>query len=356
MSSLFTRKTIIILAVITLFSIAAYFILPVSVPLIFALVTALFLEPAVRWVNRRFKITRNFSVLIVFLLFIMLIGAGSYFTLTKVIAEIINLGENLPQYITEINNIWYEMETDLVAASKDLPEEFVEEVSNQVEQLLLNMKNDLTNLFNIDSLKVFATNAVTGIPDYLVSVLVYLIALFLFLLELPRIKTRMYAHLTPKTADKVSFMNTRLSYVIFGFFKAQFLVSIIIFIATLIGLLLIKPEVALVMALIIWIIDFIPIIGSIVILGPWAIFHLLTGSIALGTKLAILAVLLLVIRRTVEPKVMGQHIGLSPLSTLISMYLGLQLLGILGFIIGPLLVIAFNSAREAGIIKLNFKI
>lgn len=113
---------------------------------------------------------------------------------------------------------------------------------------------------------------------------------------------------------------------------------------------------ALIMSIIIWIIDFIPIIGSIVILGPWALFHLLTGDLAMGTQLAILAAVLLIIRRTVEPKVMGTHIGLSPLATLIAMYLGLKLIGILGFIIGPLLVIAFNSAKEAGLIRMNFKI
>ncbi|SIC34527.1 sporulation integral membrane protein YtvI [Mycobacteroides abscessus subsp. abscessus] len=151
-------------------------------------------------------------------------------------------------------------------------------------------------------------------------------------------------------------MTSRLSYVVLGFFKAQFLVSLIIFFVSLVGLLIIAPDIALVMALVLWIIDFIPIIGSIVILGPWALFHLLTGDVVLGTKLAVLAAVLLIIRRTVEPKVMGTHIGLSPLSTLIAMYLGLKLLGILGFIIGPLILIAFNSAKEAGLIKMDFKV
>lgn len=76
----------------------------------------------------------------------------------------------------------------------------------------------------------------------------------------------------------------------------------------------------------------------------------------MGIQIAILAIILLAIRRTVEPKVMGQHIGLSPLATLISMFIGLKLLGIFGFILGPLLVIAFNSAKEAEIIKWKLKI
>src|SRR5699024_9962685 len=103
-------------------------------------------------------------------------------------------------------------------------------------------------------------------------------------------------------------------------------------------------------------IDLIPIIGSIIILGPWSLFMFLAGDTQMGIQLAILAIILLAIRRTVEPKVMGQHIGLSPLATLIAMFLGIKLLGILGFILGPIVVITFTSAKEAGIIKWNIKV
>src|SRR5699024_8547163 len=144
--------------------------------------------------------------------------------------------------------------------------------------------------------------------------------------------------------------------VILGFFKAQFLVSILIFIASLAGLLMITPKVALIMSLIIWVIDLIPIIGSIIVLAPWPLFMLLSRNIGMGITLTIRPAILLIIRRTVEPKLMGQHIGLSPLATLIAMFLGIKLLGILGFILGPLFVIAFTSAKEAGIIKWNVKI
>lgn len=352
MSSLFTKRSLIIVIAVILAIFLMYIILPVSVPLIVAFITALFLEPLVKLLQDKAKIARRFSVLIVFLLFMFFIGFSGYFIVTKVVTEAIDIVENAPQYINEINKGWLRAEANFTEAAKDLPQELVTEVSTQVQDFLNKLRNDIVAYLNINNIKALLTN----IPNYLVSFLVYLIALFLFLLDLPRLRESLYNHLTEKTADKVNFMTSRLSYVIFGFFKAQFLVSVIIFIVSLVGLLLITPELALVMAIIIWVIDFIPIIGSIVILGPWSLFHLITGDIALGTKLAILAIILLTIRRTVEPKVMGSHIGLSPLSTLIAMYLGLKLLGILGFIIGPLLLIAFNSAKEAGIIKLNFKL
>ncbi|WP_102347061.1 sporulation integral membrane protein YtvI [Bacillus sp. Marseille-P3661] len=340
--------TIILIAVLAL----CLLILPLSIPLIIALITALILEPSVKFIQMKLKNKRKLSVLIVFTLFLFLLVLGNYILVTKVVTEVVQLAQNAPTYINEVNNLWLKAEKQLTTAAEDLPIEVVTEISDQVEGFLTKMRTGLTEKVNIDNI----TKLITNIPNYLVSIIVYLIALFLFMLELPNLKERIYAHFTPKTADRVSFMTSRLYYVVFGFCKAQFLVSIIIFIVSLIGLLLIVPEVALIMALIIWVIDVIPIIGSIVIMLPWSLFQLLTGNIAVGTQLAILGGILLVIRRTVEPKVMGKHIGLSPLATLIAMYLGLKLFGILGFIIGPLVIIAFNSAREAGIIKVNFKI
>lgn len=352
MPKFLSKRFLLLLLVIAILAVITFWILPVSIPLILAFFTALALDPAVRLIKQRTKLKRYLSVTIVFTLFVIMISLISYFLITKVITEGIAIVENSPMYIQNITQMWETVEANMQTVSKSFPPEFVQEFTYQIEQFLENTK---VKISDIDYLKII-TAIVTEIPNYLVSILVYLIALFLFLLDLPRLKRQAYSYLSEQTAEKVQFMTGRLSYVIFGFFKAQFLVSIIIFVVSLIGLLMIAPKVALLMAFIIWVIDFIPIIGSIVILGPWALYYFVSGDITMGSKLAILAIMLLVIRRTVEPKVMGRHIGLSPLSTLISMYIGLKLLGIMGFIIGPIILIAFNSAREAGLIKINIKL
>ncbi|MBD8068424.1 sporulation integral membrane protein YtvI [Bacillus sp. PS06] len=352
MSQLFNKRIALMILVLAFIVMIGYFILPVSLPLIIAFITALMLEPLVKLLQRKVNIKRHLSVLITFLLFLLLVAISGYFLTTKIIGEAIKIIENAPIFINEINRVILDLEKNLAYRSQDLPPEFVEAIRKQIEGFLSTLQTYIVSYFNINNLKSLLTN----IPNYLVSFLVYMIALFLFMIDIPNMRERVNAHLTEKTADKVNFMVSRLSYVVLGFVKAQFLVSLLIFIASLIGLFIIAPEVALVMAFVIWIIDIIPIIGSIIIMLPWAMFHLMTGDVVLGTKLAILGAILLIIRRTIEPKVMGSHIGLSPLSTLIAMYLGLKLFGLLGFIIGPMILIAFNSAREAGIIKLNFKI
>ncbi|MDQ0215208.1 sporulation integral membrane protein YtvI [Oikeobacillus pervagus] len=352
MAKFFSKKRIAIILAILLIAVILYLVLPVSVPLITALVTAIILEPPIAFLHRRFHLERKWSVMIIFISFLLCIFFITYVVSTKVIGEAINLVEGAPQYINNISDLWIQYEDKLLKASEDLPKELVKEVSDTIQNFFTSFKDSIKQYLSIEKI----SSALADIPNYLVSFIVYLIALFLFMLDLPKIKEGFYRHLSDQTADKVHFMTSRLSFVIFGFLKAQFLVSIIIFIVSLIGLLFITPHVAVVMSLVIWVIDLIPIIGSIVILAPWALYYFIMGDITIATQLSILAAVLLIIRRTIEPKVMGSHIGLSPLATLIAMYLGLKLLGILGFIIGPLILILFSSAREAGIINLNYKI
>lgn len=346
------RKYIYLIIGIIVVALFTYFVLPVSLPIILALITALFLSPPVKLLINRAKLSRSIAVFLIFISFLMIIVLVGYFTFTRALTQVNQFVENLPMIINEINIVWMSVLENLRVQFDQYSPDIVNDIDAVVTTQLLQLRNTLQDVNIIGH----ATSILVKVPSYLVSFLVYLISLYLILLDLPRLKTKIFGYMSEDTAEKVRFMSSRLSYVVFGFFKAQFLVSIIIFIVTFIGLLIIAPEVALVMSIFIWAIDFIPIIGSIAVLAPWAGYYIIAGNTAIGIQLLILAALLLTIRRTVEPKVMGHHIGLSPLATLVSLYIGLMLFGAVGFILGPLAVILFTSAKEAGIIKMNIKI
>ncbi|MFC4556990.1 sporulation integral membrane protein YtvI [Virgibacillus kekensis] len=347
-----TKRQWTIIFLIIFLILLFYFIVPISVPLIVALVTALMLNPLIRLLQRKIKISRKNAVIIVFLLFLVVIGLAGSFIVTKAATQVVTFVEDVPSHFNQLNSAYKDWENDFEKYTQNLPEEFYGQITQSIEDQLNTLSTAIKEKITIDRIaQIFAE-----IPQYLISFLVYLIALFLFMLEIPLLKAKLYNLMTKETAEKVSFMNNRLSNVVLGFLKAQFLVSVVIFLVSLIGLFLIIPDVAIIMAMVIWLVDFIPLIGSIIILGPWAVFMFFAGETALGIQLSILAIILLAIRRTVEPKVMGHHIGLSPLATLIAMFLGVKLFGIIGFVLGPLILIAFNSAREAEIIKWNVKI
>lgn len=345
------RKILILLAIIFIISLI-YYVLPVSLPLIAAFITALFLEPLVKVLQKHLKLKRRLSVLLTFIIFILLISLFGYFITTKVITEVIKTVENAPQYINGITRAWIKVQENMVNVTKDLPTVIVKQINLQMEQFLQNFRDSLLSYVNIDNIKRILTN----IPNYLVSFIVYLVALFLFLLELPGITNMHYQYFTEKTETKVKFMSSRLSFVVSGYLKGQFLISMIVSIISLIVLLLITPNIALGMALFIWVADFIPIFGALTVFIPWALFYLITGNMEIGLPLTFLAISLLFVKRAVKEKLMGSRVGLSPLSTIVGMYLGFKLLGLIGMIGGPLVLIIIKSASEAGIIKINFKI
>ncbi|MHA6258589.1 sporulation integral membrane protein YtvI [Sporosarcina sp. CAU 1771] len=352
MSKWLTKRNFL-LALSTVFIILVFiYIVPVSIPIIVALVTALLIEPLIRLVEAKLKWKRKLAVISIFIFVLVLISSLIYYTVTRLIGKIIDFTIAAPDYFNTLSGIWIDMQAKLFQYTSGLPLEVVYAIQTESKVVFDSMRTSLLHLLSYDRL----LSIVTDIPNLLVSLIVYMIALFLFMLELPNLKKMIFKRFTDSTAKKVKIMVTRLNDVVIGFVKAQFLVSLIIVAVAFIGLMLIAPKYALVMSLIIWVIDIVPILGSIIILAPWALYHFISGDVAMGSQLTFLAIVLLVIRRVIEPKVMGNQIGLSPLPTLIAMFIGLKLIGFLGFFIGPLVVILFSTAREAEIIKIDFKI
>ncbi len=351
MQKFFTFKNIFILVALLLIAFLLYSYLSIFMPLILAFFTALILEPLVQLVQRLFRISKRLpAVIIVFILFVMFITTIFYLAITRLVNQVIKFLDGLPYYIADLSYIFDVLIYDIGQAVAEFPPVVIQELENQ-QALIRDKAVELTG--NMIPLLV---NIVQSVPNYLIIGIIYLLTLFLISMDLPNLKERFYARFKEETQKKVRYMTHRLGYVMIGFFKAQFLVSIVIFIVSYIGLLIIAPRNALLIALIIWLIDFIPFIGSIIILAPWAIYSFIVGNVSLGVQLIILAVILLALRRTLEPMIMGDQIGLSALATLISIYLGLYFLGVIGLIIGPLIVITIKSAMEAGIIKTDFKI
>ncbi len=349
---IFTKRNFFIALGIIILVLALIYILPVAVPIILALLTALIIDPLVRLVESKFKWRRKSAVISVFIFILLILFSTLYYTVTQLIGKIIDFTKAAPGYFNTLSSIWIDMQDKLFQYTAGMPVEVIEGIQSELKAIFESMRISILDLVSYEKI----TGLLTDVPNFLVSFIVFIIALFLFMLELPMLKESVFKYFTNTTADKVRYMVSKLTSAFWGFAKAQFLISIIILLVTFVGLLIIKPQYAIVMALIIWIIDLIPILGSIIILAPWALYYFVSGDVSTGTQLTFLAVILLVIRRTVEPKLMGSQIGLNPLPTLIAMFIGLKLFGFIGFFVGPLLVIVFTTAREAGIIKTNFKI
>jgi predicted PurR-regulated permease PerM len=130
------------------------------------------------------------------------------------------------------------------------------------------------------------------------------------------------------------------------------LISVICFIELGIGFFILDIRDAWFIALIIAIFDVFPIVGSGGILVPWGVIALIMGDPVRGIGLMVLWGVIVVVRQVVEPKIVGSQIGLHPLVTIVSMYIGLELMGGLGLIMAPIYIIVCKKLNEENIIHL----
>lgn len=140
-----------------------------------------------------------------------------------------------------------------------------------------------------------------------------------------------------------------------GFIIAHFILSAVTLLVSFIGLTLLGIKFKVSLGFIIFIFDFIPIIGISTIYFIWALLSFIQGEIFLGTGLLVLLVLAIVIRKIIEPKVLSEQLGLSALTTLICIWVGLKTLGIVGVILFPLTLILIKTLIKVGLIDYKIK-
>lgn len=148
-----------------------------------------------------------------------------------------------------------------------------------------------------------------------------------------------------------------------NYLKAESILVLISFIEILIGLYILKIlkfgiEYPFLIAFVIAIIDALPILGAGTIILPWAIISAVNGNIKLAIGLVILYIIIVAVRQIVEPKIVSSNLGIHPIFTLVSMYTGFKIFGIIGLFVGPVVLIVlknvFENLIEEGIIKSIF--
>ncbi|AEH47139.1 sporulation integral membrane protein YtvI [Parageobacillus thermoglucosidasius] len=340
------KKFIIIAFVIAI----GLFLLPYSLPLVFALATALLLEPAVQHLQTHYRLKRVHAVTAVFSLFLIIVGFAFYFLIVILVQQIMTFSQKLPHFLSEATAVFNKFIQTWESYSSSIPKEIISSLENSVEtiqRLLLEFATNLTQSI---------VHFITSIPGFLIHFLVYLVALFLISLDLPKLKKRIKKYLSERTHQRLAMIVAQLSKAGIGFIKAQFLLSLITFFLALVGLLLLKVDYAVMMALLIVVVDILPILGTGSVLVPLGIISIANGNSGLGAGLIVLFLIITVVRRIIEPKVFSTNLGISPLAALVSVYLGFQLLGFIGLFIGPALVILLEAMIKAGVIKFSFKL
>lgn len=324
------------------------YLLPYVAPFLLALTLAVLVEPINTFLLKYTPMKRIHAVIISNTIF--LVGIIGLFTFVgiEIVVQLIMLFKRLPENLLVIQNDALLLLDRLWSMFLDLPPEVVSAINANLNDIIRFAQSLFTNA---------ATRLVgflSSLPGFFVVLLIVMISFNLMSYGLPQIKRQFLNLFSEHAQHKVNLVLNDLNSALIGFVRAQFMLSSITYILSLSGLMILKVKYALAISLLIVLVDLLPIIGTGTFLIPWAIYSFLHGDQRVGLGLVLIFLVITIIRRIVEPKILGENIGLGPLATIISLYLGVTMLGAIGIFIGPIVFIVIQSIRKAGL--LHFKI
>ncbi|MFS0837309.1 sporulation integral membrane protein YtvI [Paenibacillus sp. 1P03SA] len=342
-------KTLLILAFGLLL---LYGLFTVGMPFLLAIVTAMLLEPVVTMGMRLLKLRRLAAVSLVSTLFTLLtLGLFSMIGV-KVVTEFMNFWGKIPVYLEE-TGIYVE---DAAARARFMYESLFPGDNSQMQVWLQNGLASAAQALErfILLLSDSFLGAAAAIPNLLILFIVYLFSLYLFSYSLPALKQSFLNMFDDRSREKVESLILSLRQALFGFMYAQVMMSMLTYVLTLIGLLFIRTDYPLAIALLVMFMEFVPVIGTGLVFLPWAVYRMLLGDPGMAMQIMLLFIVITLARRVIEPKILSNSVGISALAAMISLYIGFELMGVAGMFLGPLLVILFQTMRQVGL--LQFKI
>ena len=319
------------------------YLFPVFLPFFLGFLLALAAEPAVRFVSR-LKLPRwaatgvGVSLTLVFLTGLVgLLGAS-------VVKELGVLAGRLPDLQDTATQTADKLRIFLENAANKAPEGVRPLVDRSVDGLM-----DSGSAV-MEQATVRLPGAISGflsrVPDGALGLGTGILSGFMFSARLPKLKMQIRDRLPEAWKTKLLPALKRSKNALLGWLKAQAKLAAVTFCIITAGLLLLKIPLAPLWAAGIALVDAVPLLGTGTVMVPWAVVSLIQGKQLRAIGLLCIFGAALLTRTTLEPRLVGRHLGLDPLVTLVCLYLGYRFWGILGMLLAPMLVAAITAAAD----------
>ena len=324
------------------------------IPFLIAFIISLIIEPVIRKVMKYTNLTRKVSAIITLIIVFSIIiglliwGISSLITESSIILE--NLNSNVESIGNKISKLIHNFSFDSI------------KIPEQIKTILQNSLNNLIGAGTNIAQKFLTgvVNILTNIPKIIIYIGITIIATYFVCTDKMYILDQIEHHLPRSWANKFGIKLRKVISSLGDYLKAEGILILISFSIVLIGLIIfnlvgMNVEYPLVIALVIAFIDALPIIGAGTIMIPWAVISAFNGDITLAISLITLYVVIIVTRQMIEPRIISSHIGIHPIFTLISMYTGFKMVGVMGMILGPIILIIlkniFETMIDNGVVK-----
>lgn len=318
------------------------FVAPYLMPFIIAAVVAFLIDPAVNLLERKGRIPRGLATFLVLGLVVLFVGFFIVVGIAQIQAELSNLRQNLPQYSAWLTGELQSIVNELGEVFSALPTPVTDFIGSNTKQLA----NKATDLVNS------AVTFVAEIPNLLAVLIVSTLATYFISKDKTKVTSFFFEFLPERQRLSARRMEYQIMGTVVRLIRAQLLIMTIMALMTIVGLSILRVDYAWLIGLFVGVLDILPMIGVATFLLPWGLYAIFTGKVGFGLALLVLLGIELLIRQIVEAKVVGKSIGVHPLATLLSLYLGYRLFGFAGFFIGPILAVVIRTIVVEAIIPM----
>ncbi len=314
-------------------------------PFVVGWIIAMIANPLVRFLENHLKIVRKHSSVVIVVIVLAAVIGVIYLAVSRLTIELVELVRDLPEIVESSREEMIQAVSGLSRLLEVLPDGIQNGVESWFAKFDENLGNAAGSLVqNIAFPTVTAAgNVARSIPAALVYSIVVILSSYFFIVERDRILINLRRLVPPGFWDYINFLKRDMMRLLSGYFLAQLRIMFVVAAILSVGFLILGVRYSVFLAVLIALLDFLPVFGTGTVLFPWAVIKLLSGEWPFACGLVLLYFLTQAVRQIIQPKIMGDSMGISPLTTLLLLYVGFRLSGISGMIL----------AVPAGIVIIN---
>lgn len=315
-------------------------------PFVVGWIIAMIANPLVRFLEKHLKLVRRHSSMLIIIAAIALVVFAGYLAVSKIFRELYGFLEVLPELYETFLQDLKDIQANLRGISQRLPLQLREGAANLTDTLTASL-GDLIGAVGMPTVAA-AGNVAKHIPNALVHVIFTILSAYFFIADREGIVQWLRQRLPVSLRERWNFITGKFRMAVGGYFKAQFKIMGIVALILFVGFLILRIKFAVLLALLIAFLDFLPFFGTGTALIPWAVLKVLSKDYEFAVGLIIIYLVSQLVRQVIQPKIVGDSLGLNPLATLFFMYIGYKVSSIFGMIVAVPLGMILVSLYEAG--------
>lgn len=343
----FMINTAFIALIAVLFYFALKYLMIWLLPFVIGFICALVLQKPVAFLSDKTKVPRGIWALLLVVIILTVIFGGVAFLGYRLYDQLLLLVSKLTDSLPAIQSSFGSLSTRFSGWLDNLSPNIAEAIRSSPAKLIESIITFLSG-FLTDAAKTVIVN----VPSLLLTTLISIVACCFITIDYYKITNFILCQFSVRT-QKVLLKSKRVfTENILKMLRGYIIILGITFVELFFGFLILKIPYTATIALIVAIVDILPVLGTGTVLIPWGIIDLLMGNTTLGVGLLLLYAIIAVIRNIIEPRIIGKQVGLAPVVTLMAMYLGLNLFGFVGLWGVPIIIIILVKLQESGMIRI----